>query len=299
MDIVDTQVHIGPGGAAEKLAAMDALGIRSVLIDEWWGGWWGTRPGEPAYRVADGAIRTTSPTAELASWTYPGRFSYLVRVDPNDPEIRSVVRFAKDSSFARALRIATPLPRSELRNFSDGGYDSIFAAAAEFDMPVFVSLLGHTELLDRYLEKFPTVKIVIDHCGMPPNVEMVPTIVQLEGLPDSDSYWSNLACAPLEQSFSKVMRLAAWPNVALKWAHAPSRLNAAGYPNIGARPFLRTAIDSFGAERIMWASDITVNPTGETWAELLFAVKDNAEISPRECEFILGRTAREWLNWRI
>jgi L-fuconolactonase len=299
MDIVDTQVHLGPGAAAERLAAMDALGITSVLIDEWWGGWWGTNPGEPAYRVGSGAIRTTSPTAELASWTYPGRFSYLVRVDPNDPEIRNVVRFARDGDYARALRITTPLPRSQLTVFAEGGYESVFAAASEFGLPVFVSLLGHTELLVRYLDKFPGVKVIIDHCGMPPNPSMVPMIVQIEGLPDSERYWSTLAGAPLEESFAKVLRMADRANVALKWAHAPSRLGAAGYPNEAARPFLRKAINAFGAERIMWASDVTVNPTGETWAELLFAVKDNPDLSTEERAQILGRSARTWLDWPI
>jgi predicted TIM-barrel fold metal-dependent hydrolase len=297
MDIVDTQVHLGPGGAAEKVAAMDALGIKSVLIDEWWGGWWETKPGEPAYRVGDGAIRTTSPTAELASWTYPGRFSYLVRVDPRDPAIRSVARFASDSTYARALRITTPMPRSELTAFAEGAYDTIFAAASEFGLPVFVSLLGHTELLNRYLEKFVGVKVIIDHCGMPPNPSMTPMIARMEGLPDSEEYWSKLAGAPLEQSFEKVLRMAKWSNVALKWAHAPSRLDAAGYPNNAARPFLRKALNAFGAERIMWASDVTVNPTGETWAELLFAIKDNPELTAEERDYVLGRSARTWLAW--
>lgn len=297
MDIVDTQVHMGPGGSAEKLAAMDALGIKSALIDEWWGGWWGSKPGEPAYRVGDGAIRTTSPTAELASWTYPGRFSYLVRVDPKDPEIRSVVRLASDSSYARALRITTPMPRSELTAFAEGAYDNVFAAATEYGLPLFVSLLGHTELLDPYLDKFPGVNVIIDHCGMPPNMAMVPMIARLEGLPDSEDYWSKLSGAPLEESFDRVLRMARWTNVALKWAHAPSRLNAAGYPNEGARPFLRKALDAFGSERVMWASDVTVNPTGESWAELLFAIKDNPDLSAGEREDVLGRSARAWLNW--
>ena len=65
MDIVDSQVHIGPGGAAEMVAAMNALGIRSVLIDEWWMG----TPGDPGYHLPGGGFRTTSPTAELAAWT--------------------------------------------------------------------------------------------------------------------------------------------------------------------------------------------------------------------------------------
>jgi predicted TIM-barrel fold metal-dependent hydrolase len=128
-------------------------------------------------------------------------------------------------------------------------------------------------------------------------MSMVPTIVQLEGLPDSVQYWSTLAGAPLEESFEKVLRMAECRNVALKWAHAPSRLDAAGYPNAAARPFLRKAISAFGAERIMWASDVTVNPTGETWAELLYAMKDNPDLSTDERENLLGGSARRWLEW--
>jgi hypothetical protein len=36
MDIVDSQVHIGPGSAAEKAAATDSLGIKSALIHDYW-----------------------------------------------------------------------------------------------------------------------------------------------------------------------------------------------------------------------------------------------------------------------
>jgi hypothetical protein len=37
MDIVDAQVHVGRGKIDATLEAMDALGIRSVVIDEFWG----------------------------------------------------------------------------------------------------------------------------------------------------------------------------------------------------------------------------------------------------------------------
>lgn len=36
MDIVDAQIHVGRGGIGATLAAMDALGIASVIIDEFW-----------------------------------------------------------------------------------------------------------------------------------------------------------------------------------------------------------------------------------------------------------------------
>ena len=37
MDIVDSQIHFGPGGTVEVLAEMDALGIQACLVDEFWG----------------------------------------------------------------------------------------------------------------------------------------------------------------------------------------------------------------------------------------------------------------------
>ena len=69
MDIVDSQVHLGPGGAAELVAKLDALGIASAFIDEWWMG----TPGLPGYRLANGAFRAVSPTVELAARNHATR----------------------------------------------------------------------------------------------------------------------------------------------------------------------------------------------------------------------------------
>jgi L-fuconolactonase len=295
MDIVDTQVHVGPGGAADMVASMNALGIKSVMIDEWWLG----TPGHPFYAVGNGAIRTTSPTAELASWTYPGRFSYLVRVDYRDPELRSVARFARDATHARALRVSPGMNRSEIAALADGGYESVFAAASEVGLPVFVMIAGNAPLLERYLKKYPDLKVILCHCGTPPSEQMRAAIIQMEALPDSKEYWDQVGKQPIDLAFEKVLRMADWPNVALKWAHAPGMFNQTGYPNEGTRPYLRKALAAFGADRIMWASDTSANMTGETWAELLFSIRNNTDLSAEECEFILGKTARTWLNWQV
>lgn len=294
MDIVDSQVHLGPGGAAEMVAAMDALGIAAALIDEYWMG----TPGEPYYRLANGAHRTTSPTAELAAWTYPGRFSYLVRPDPRDPELAAVIRFARDAAHVRALRVSPGMTRAELADFASGVYDPVFALAVDNGLPVFVHLSGQTQLLERIVGKFPESRIVICHCGMPPGAKLWPILARMEGLPDSDAHWRSVGGEPHEQAFARVLRAAEWPQVALKWAHAPVSFDAAGYPNRAARPYLRRAVDAFGPDRVMWASDISANQTGESWAELLFAVADNPELSAEERAWLMGRTARRWLDWQ-
>ena len=77
MEIVDSQIHFGPGGIDQTLACMDALGIQATLADEFWGlNNWG-----PGYKLQNGAYRVTSPTSELAGWLHPERFSYVLRVD--------------------------------------------------------------------------------------------------------------------------------------------------------------------------------------------------------------------------
>ena len=296
MDIVDSQVHLGPGGVTEMVAAMDALGVKSALVDEWWMG----TPGHPFYNVGEngGALRTTSPTAELASWTYPDRFSYLVRVDPRDPELKSVVRMARDATYVRALRISPGMSRSEIAAFENGVFDDVFALASDNGLPIFIQIAGHTDKLERIVRQYPDSRIIICHCGMPPGANLWPIFAQMEALPDSMEYWRQVGETPVEVAFEPILRAAEWPQVALKWAHAPVMFDAAGYPNHAARPFLRRALDAFGAERVMWASDISANQTGESWAELIFAIAANEELSLSEREWVLGKTARHWLDWQ-
>ncbi|MCB2076798.1 MAG: amidohydrolase family protein [Novosphingobium sp.] len=293
MDILDSQVHLGPGPASEMVAAMDALGIRSVLVDEWWGG----DVARPGFRLPNGAIRTSAPVTEHAAWTYPDRFSYLVRVYPDDPDCRAVIRFARDAPHARALRIAPGLSRDELDRFSSGAYDPIFSEAEAAGLPVFVTILGHAPLLERYARKFPSCNIIICHCGMPPHGDQWSAIAQAEARPDSTQYWQSLSSQSLQQAFDGVLRMSRFANLAIKWAHAPAYFGAAGYPNRETRPYLRQAIDAFGAERIMWASDFSTNQTGESWAELLFSIRENSDLSDDERSWILGRSARRYLAW--
>ena len=292
MDIVDSQVHLGPGRIEEMLAAMDALGIKSALIDEFW---LGTGGEMPYYTVAGGAVRRpVTPTAELASLMHPDRFSYVVRVDRRDPEMRSLIRLVRDATHARALRITPGLTRVELLALTSGGYDGMFSVAADFGLPIFVTIPGNAPALRPSIEKFSTVTFIIDHCGMPFSAGIKKAFAHfgmLDQLPE-------MGGGTKDAEFEKVARLADLPNVALKWAHAQGLFEVPGYPFPALRPFLKCALSSFGAERVMWASDTGANRTGESWAELLFWLRDNLDLSSSERESLLGGTARKCLNWK-
>jgi L-fuconolactonase len=293
MDILDSQAHLGPGGIEEVLAAMDALGIKAALIDEFWLGHTG---GMPSYGIAtDGQIvpRAISPTAELAALMHPQRFSYVVRPDRRDPELSSLIRLARDAPHARALRIIPGLAKDELSAAATGGYDALFKLAADCGLPIFVTVPGNAPQLRPSIEKFRGLTFIIDHCGMPFSSAMKQGLIDagLGGQLPPMGGDSN------DAEFEKVLALADLPNVALKWGHAQGLFSVSGYPFFGLRPYLRRALSSFGAERVLWAGDASANLSGESWAELLFWLMDNPDLSQAERESLLGGTARRILNW--
>jgi predicted TIM-barrel fold metal-dependent hydrolase len=296
MDVVDSQIHLGPGHIEETLAAMDAVGVRAAVVDEFWLG----QAFMPFYPVADGKVRRpTQPTAELAALSHPERFSYVVRVDRRDPEAAAIVRLAAAKPQARALRLSPGITQAELDALSSGGYDDLLTAAADAWIGViFMAIPGNAPALGPTLEKVRSLRFVVDHCGMPTPAASRAKLAALgaaEPLPEMGDTSDDPGKA---REFERVLRLAdAHPDLGLKWAHAQRMFGVSGYPFAPLRPYLRQAMDAFGAERMMWASDASANHTGETWAQLLFWLIENPDLNADERASLLGGTARRWLDW--
>jgi len=286
LDIVDAQLHVGRGKIGATLEAMDALGIRSVLIDEFWGSWKGTHPAhiEPGFLLKNGAWRAAWPTAAEASILHPERFSYLVRIDRLDPQLEPLMRTLGSTPGVRALRLQPVWTLEEAQAFAAGAYAALLDVAQDIGLPVCFFIPGHVELLIPYLKQYPRLNFIIDHCGV--GYHGIP-----QGRPEPAA---GLSVAPAY--FAKVLELAEFPNVSLKWSHAQDRFGVTEYPFTALRPYLRRAIASFGADRIMWASDKSVLPA-YGWSDLLHYLRDDPELSADEKTWILGGTARRILNW--
>ncbi|MBV9577192.1 MAG: hypothetical protein JO057_01235 [Chloroflexi bacterium] len=57
-------------------------------------------------------------------------------------------------------------------------------------------------------------------------------------------------------------------------------------------------IDAWGADRVMWASDVTVSRRDHySWAESMHYLRDSDTLTLREQEWVLGGTVRKVLNW--
>ena len=271
MDIVDAQVHANMLGTEVTVAIMDALGIQAVLFDEFEAA---ADDGalHPGYRLANGAFRNVGPNAEAAALRHPDRFAFLIRVDPTDPDIECWIQTLTAAPGFKALRILVFTP-TEGAVFEDGGHDRTLRAARAHSLPVFVTCPGRVAQLAHYAERFPDVQFVIDHCGAAFD-------------------------APRGQAtIDDAVAMARYPNVAYKWAHAASLLSTTSYPFPDLEPQLRRAVDAFGPQRVMWASDYTMARRHANWGEALFSIRHSASLSDEEKEWILGRTARRILDW--
>jgi predicted TIM-barrel fold metal-dependent hydrolase len=271
MDIVDAQVHANMLGTEVTVAIMDALGIQAVLFDEF------ERVAEdgallPGYRLAGGAFRSVGPNAEAAALRHPDRFAFLMRVDPTDPGIEYWVETLTAAPGFKALRTLVFTP-AEGAVFEDGGHDRLLRAAHEHSLPVFVNCPGRVPHLAQYAERFPDVQFVIDHCGVA------------------------FDAPPGQATIDDAVAMARYPNVAYKWAHAQSFLSTTSYPFSDLEPKLRRAVDAFGPQRVMWASDYTMSRQRANWSEALFSVRHSLSLSEDEKTWILGGTARQILNW--
>lgn len=289
LDIVDSQVHLNRLGSdwatadpeltiAAGVAAMDAVGVSAALIDERWGAHI-LGAGRHSHRLPNGVLRHSFPFGELAVARHPKRFAYLGRVERNDPELPQVMADLRRRPHCIAVRIEPTPQTGELEPFARGEYENFFAAAQACGMPVFVRTTGHVDLLAPYLARFSEAQVILDHCG---------------SANPAPATW-----AERMRQLDSVLALASFPNLALKWCKAPTRISMQPYPYADLMPVLRTVIDAYGKKRVMWAGDPTQTGAQHSWADSLYYLLHAPVINEDEKAWLLGRAARSILCWPL
>lgn len=137
----------------------------------------------------------------------------------------------------------------------------------------FDACIRHRQLpaLTRLLAKVPDLRVVLDHLGKPP-----------------------VASESLEPWASDLRGLAALPNVAVKLSGLSPESNQSQPLEPQALPYLRVALDAFGADRCMVGSDWPVSMTG---------VQKTAASYAGWFDMVIERTGaslheKEGLGWR-
>lgn len=209
-----------PLTAESLLASLDRAGVRHALLVQR-----GSLYGFDNRYVCDSARR------------YPQRLAAVCSIDASAADPASTVRYWVRERGAVGIRLMELTKGSDLAWLDCAPPYPVWRAAEALGIPVCVHLFpwnrrAGLEALRQILGELPRVRVVIDHFSNM-NVQA--------GAPDFG------VDAPLSA-------LAEFASVSLKFTTIPlGRLDAAG---IDAAPILARVIALFGAERVMWGSDV-------------------------------------------
>ncbi|HEY0318409.1 MAG TPA: amidohydrolase family protein [Solirubrobacterales bacterium] len=273
-DVLDT----GPSGEIQlrvgvelALAGMEAAGVDGAIVYS-----------HPDFCEA-AVCRHPEKLASVYDFYEPGELG--------DPD--AFMRELRARPGLLGIRLLPGIDYAEEHNLAlltDGHWDSVLLAAQRHEVPVvfFIPLqLRHIHPIAR---RFPELRIVIDHCGMPAPPTAPPLDDLLETLPE-------------------LLALAEYPHVAVKLTGLPV-LQPDPYPFAAIWPTLHRMIEAFGPERLLWGSDVH-RITGGVWApplhvagfadvnysELVGYLLHTEEIGEADKATMLATAARSWFNW--
>jgi predicted TIM-barrel fold metal-dependent hydrolase len=267
MQIVDAQVHIWSSGTPsvqhrpipsysvdDLIAEMDPAGVHAAIIHP--PGW------DP----------NAQAVAEAAVHAHPGRFAILGSVPPADPASRSRIAGWMKQPGMLGLRWALLAP--EQKDWpTDGTMDWIWPVAEAQGIPVALLAGRFLPAFRRIAERYPQLKLIIDHCGL----------MRFGKGPDAFITLPDL------------LPLAKLPNVAVKMTGAPT-YSLEEYPYRDLHDGLHQIFDAFGPERYFWGTDITRMPCSWTQCRTLFA-EELPWLNGRDLERVMGGAICDWLNW--
>ena len=240
------------------------------------------------------------PWGEYAYSLFPDRFRLVPMVgvyagkkdgiDPLSPDISKEMAKQRDKPGVAGIRILGGLTSNWVEDFK-----ATTDACASYGLPIFLTASGDFAGAAKIAEQYTDLQVIIDQTGLrqaPP--------------------FGNVDTPPFK-SLPEVIALAAYPNVTVSWCD-PVSLSEKSFPFSDVKPKLRQLLDAFGAERVMWGSDISrfagrcgfnVRIPGSdgdyamnhTYAESLFFLRANDQLSAEEKEWILGGTISRILGW--
>jgi len=271
MMIVDAQVHIWGADTPERpwpktghsyahretpldkdtlLREMDAAGVdRVVIVPPSWEG-------------------DRNDLALAAARLHPDRFAIMGRL-PLHPANPDAAASWRQQPGMLGLRFTAGRESAWL---TDGSAEWVWDAAQCNGLPVMISCPGLLPVIDGIAERYPGLRIVIDHLA-------------LRRAQDDAAY----ADIPLLCSLAKR------PNVAAKASATPAS-STQPYPYRNIHRYLQQVFDAFGPLRMFWGTDLTCLPCTYRQAVTMFT-EELSFLSDSDKDWVMGRAICAWLGW--
>jgi L-fuconolactonase len=275
MEIIDAQIHrpspsmrVGEPSTSDgnseldlqlALSAMDAVGVNAAIV------------------------HTDRIFAQAACASHPDRFAAVVQFTEPLKMLNAgeVIANLRSSPGILGFRLAPVVPQvggNLMAALREGRLAPLFASAETHGVPLALFIPGGLGDVPAIAETYPNLPLIIDHIGMPP-----PPWVPFS--------------ADLLNDLPKLLALARYPNVALKFTGVPAlSLEAYPFKDLWHRG-LHQIVESFTPQRLMWGSDYTRLKGVLTYSELLNFLLYTDELSQGDKEAMLSHSARNWFRW--
>ncbi len=309
MEVIDGQLHEPgpflnwPDDVARRedvltevmVAAMEAVGVHGAVLFPTFDVNW-------AIRVAEREGRRFAVVPMVTTRQMEGP---AAAIDPTVPDIAERLLEMATRPGVKAFRAMASTFSDEVaqlhrvgqlpteRLLESGAYDRALATCEEHGIPLFLSTAGRPDRAVYVAERFPDLVVVIDHLALVQVPQPVPQ--------------------PWDRQLPDVLELARFPRMNVKLCGLPS-FSTEAFPYRDVQRQAADVVAAFGAERVLWASDIsrfeghvawTVRfPELErdyqgkhTYSEALRFILDADWLSTTDKEWILGKTVRRILSW--
>jgi predicted TIM-barrel fold metal-dependent hydrolase len=283
--IIDSQVHLWEAHRPDRPWPAEQIGKPSFVTMP------GARPHRPeplgaeellgmmdkagvdrAVIVPPSPVGDSNDTALEAAIKYPSRFAVMGRFNPEAEGARERLESWLDQPGMLGIRMTFFKPHWA-RWLEGGVIDWYWSALERLNIPLMALAFGRIKEIGALAERHPGLTVIIDHMGRQS------TLRDDEAFADLDA----------------MLALAKWPNVAIKASSLPCYTNDP-YPFAKLTPYLKRTFEAFGADRMMWGSDVTRLPC--SYRECLdhFA-KELPFLSDDDRARVLGGTAARLLRW--
>ena len=224
----------------------------------------------------------------ISPWPYRWDMSYVldvlashrswlavaVLIDPRSPDgPERLMRYAKEHGVS-GLRIHGRA--MNLGPYDDPATTPLWTAAAELGIALDAcAALDEYPQLAKRAEQFPSLPIILDHCGyISPGID------------------------PSEPDLSPVLALARHPNVYAKLTFLGSA-SKREYPFRDVHWMVRHIVDAFGADRCMTGSNFpTAQYNGKcSYTQTAQLFQEEFALTDAERQWILGKTALKLWRW--
>ena len=209
-----------------------------------------------------------------AAQEFPDRFAVMGKLPLNDPASKDKLPTWLNQPGMKGFRIS--FRHSGTHSFlDDGTADWFWADCERYDIPVMIFAPFAVAAIGKIAERHPGLRVIVDHMGL--NVQ-----------------WKGKDLTP---GVDLLLTFARLPNVAVKVSCLPCYV-AEPYPFPTLHPQIHRVVDAFGAQRVMWGTDLSQSPV--TYRQNVTLFTEELEfLSASDKEWIMGKSLAHWLRWPV